>query len=97
MSDKEPNFIDFQAGKVDPARGCYGAFETEVGGEPREGAGFSGKYVSAADAAPEVNRLRMLLRTNRIGKEAFCGGIATLMATGVISKAEFARLSMLAK
>ena len=49
------------------------------------------------DAVPEVNRLRMLLRTNRIGKEAFCGGIATLMATGIISKSEFTRLSTLAK
>lgn len=45
------------------------------------------------DAVPEVNRLRHLLRTKRIGKEAFAGGIATLLATGIISKSEFTRLN----
>lgn len=59
--------------------------------------GVSDKIGPSADAAPEVNRLRDLLRTNRISKEAFCGGIATLMATGIIGKSEFTRLSTLAK
>lgn len=45
------------------------------------------------DSSSEVNRLRHLLRTRRIGKEAFAGGIATLLATGIISKSEFTRLN----
>lgn len=58
---------------------------------------ISRKVGSTEDAAPEVNRLRQLLRTNRIGKEAFAGGIATLLATGIISKSEFTRLNTLAR
>lgn len=59
--------------------------------------GVSDKIGPATDSAPEVNRLRDLFRTKRISKEAFCGGIATMMAAGIIGKSEFTRLSNLAK
>lgn len=45
------------------------------------------------DSIPEVNRLRDLYRTKRIGRDAYQGGIATMLATGIIGKAEFTRLN----
>lgn len=45
------------------------------------------------DSVQEVNRLRELYRSKRINRDAYQGGIATLLATGIIGKAEFTRLN----
>lgn len=44
------------------------------------------------DDSPWVQNLRNLYRASRINKEQYVGGLATLVATGMISKAEFTRL-----
>ena len=44
------------------------------------------------DDSPSVLSLRNLLRHNKINKSQYVGGLATLVATGLISKQEFTRL-----
>ena len=44
------------------------------------------------DDSPWVQNLRNLYRSSRINKEQYIGGLATLVATGMITKAEFTRL-----
>ena len=45
-----------------------------------------------ADDSSSVLNLRNLLRQNKIDKSQYIGGLATLVATGLISKSEFTRL-----
>lgn len=47
---------------------------------------------SAEDDSVGVLNLRNLYRQNKIDKSQYIGGLATLVATGLISKAEFTRL-----
>lgn len=49
-----------------------------------------------ADDSSSVLNLRNLLRQNKIDKSQYIGGLATLVATGLISKSEFTRLKALA-
>lgn len=49
--------------------------------------------IPVKDAPQEVNKLRELYRTKRIGRESYQGGIASLLACGIINKSEFTRLS----
>ena len=44
------------------------------------------------DDSSSVLALRNLFRQSRINKEQYIGGLATLVATGLISKSEFTRL-----
>lgn len=44
------------------------------------------------DDSPSVLSLRNLFRQNKINKSQYVGGLATLVATGLISKSEFTRL-----
>lgn len=46
----------------------------------------------AGDDSQGVLNLRNLFRQNKINKDQYIGGLATLVATGLISKAEFTRL-----
>ena len=44
------------------------------------------------DDSPSVLNLRNLFRQNKIDKSQYVGGLATLVATGLITKSEFTRL-----
>lgn len=44
------------------------------------------------DDSQSVLNLRNLFRQNKIDKSQYIGGLATLVATGLISKSEFTRL-----
>ena len=44
------------------------------------------------DDSSSVLALRNLFRQSKINKEQYIGGLATLVATGLISKSEFTRL-----
>lgn len=46
----------------------------------------------AEDDSPSALNLRNLYRGGKIGKDQYIGGLATLVATGLISKSEFTRL-----
>lgn len=46
----------------------------------------------AKDDSQSVLNLRNLLRNGKIDKSQYVGGLATLVATGLISKSEFTRL-----
>lgn len=50
------------------------------------------KDKSAEDDSSGVLNLRNLYRQNKIDKSQYIGGLATLVATGLISKSEFTRL-----
>lgn len=47
----------------------------------------------AADAANEVNSLKLLYRTHRIPREAYQGGLAALVAAGLIDRSQFTVLN----
>jgi hypothetical protein len=47
----------------------------------------------AADAANEVNHLKMLYRTHRIPRESYQGGLAALVAAGLIDRSQFTVLN----
>ena len=50
------------------------------------------KSTDVADDCPSVLNLRNLYRQSKINKSQYIGGLATLVATGLISKSEFTRL-----
>ena len=50
------------------------------------------KDKKAEDDSSSVLNLRNLYRQNKIDKSQYIGGLATLVATGLISKSEFTRL-----
>lgn len=45
------------------------------------------------DASKEVGNLKMLYRTHRIPREAYQGGLAALVAAGLIDKSQFTVLN----
>lgn len=47
----------------------------------------------AEDASKEVNNLKMLYRTHRIPREAYQGGLAVLVASGLIDRSQFTVLN----
>lgn len=50
------------------------------------------KDIEAHDDSPSVLGIRNLFRQGKIDKDQFIGGLATLVATGLITKSEFTRL-----
>lgn len=47
---------------------------------------------NTVDDSSSVLALRNLYRQNRIDKDQYIGGLATLVATGLITKSDFTRL-----
>lgn len=60
--------------------------------EETEGTKQNDNQKDVKDDSPSVQSLRNLFRQNRIDKGQYIGGLATLVATGLISKSEFTRL-----
>ena len=60
--------------------------------EETEGTKQNDNQKDVKDDSPSVQSLRNLFRQNRIDKSQYIGGLATLVATGLISKSEFTRL-----
>lgn len=67
--------------------------KVEVEAPPEE----EGEAKEAEDDSQSVLNLRNLFRQNKIDKSQYIGGLATLVATGLISKSEFTRLKAAAK
>lgn len=102
VKDKNLKYL-FEKGKLDPTK-FEGAFEKwpDLGivkeiEDPSETATEdnaigSSESKDAEDDSSSVTKLRNLLRQGRIDSSQYLGSLATLVATGLISKGEFSRL-----
>ena len=91
---KDPNSkYLFEKGILDPFKFPGAPVPPPIDADsPPETAKDSGADKKTEDDSQSVLNLRNLFRHNKIDKSQYIGGLATLVATGLISKSEFTRL-----
>ena len=90
--DKNFKYL-FEKGILDPFKFPGAPVPPPIEADPSpETAKDSGADKKTEDDSQSVLNLRNLFRHNKIDKSQYIGGLATLVATGLISKSEFTRL-----